>query len=359
MDLSVIVLSWNTRELLLRCLAALEQELGCLAQEGRVVAEILVVDNDSCDGSADAVAQRFPGARLIRLAENRGYAAGNNAALPLARGRIMLLLNSDALVMPGALEACIDALDGTPQAGAAGPQLLHSDGRLQNSIHAYPSLWTELFPTLLLELLLPRRFPSKRYPQRDPVDVDAVLGAALFVTREALESAGPMPEEYFFFLEETEWCWRIRRAGLRVLHVPGARVVHLSGASSKQKEPARTRIEFHRSLYHFLGVHRGGAVLAVAVGLRVTRGLLSLLLGCLLAPFSSRQRRRSCERWRLLRWHLRGCPEGWGLAPLDWGRGEPVSGSAPARATSGLQGLDGNPRTGEAQRSNRPGGGVE
>jgi len=136
-------------------------------------------------------------------------------------------------------------------------------------------------------------------------------------------------------------------------------VVHLSGASSKQKEPARTRIEFHRSLYHFLSVHRGAAVLAVAVAVRVTRGLLSLLLGCLLAPFSPRQRRRSRERWRLLRWHLRGCPEGWGLAPLDWGREAPVEGSASDRATSGLKGLDGDPRTGEAQRSNRRGGGVE
>ncbi|MBW2272836.1 MAG: glycosyltransferase family 2 protein [Deltaproteobacteria bacterium] len=352
MDLSVVVVNWNTRELLLRCLSALERELACLAEAGRLSSEILVVDNGSGDGSADAVAERCPGARLIRLPENRGYAAGNNAALPLVRGRIVLLLNSDALVTPGALAACVEVLDATSGAGAAGPQLLHPNGHLQNSIHAFPSLWTELLPTLLLELLLPKRFPSKRHFHQGPIDVDAVLGAALFVSREAFEAVGPMPAEYFFFLEETEWCWRIRRAGFRVLHVPGARIVHLSGASSKRKDPARTRIEFHRSLYHFLRVHRGPAVVAAAAGARVARGFLSLLLGCLLLPFSPRQRRRTRERWQLLRWHLWGCPAGWGLAPADWS-------PAPAPAASGPQGLDADPRTGKAQRSNLPGGGVE
>ena len=101
-DLSVIVVSWNTRELLLRCLGALQQELGRLAGEGGLKGEILVVDNGSRDGSADAVAERFPEATLIRLPDNRGYAAGNNAALPRASGRVVLLLNSDALVEPGA-----------------------------------------------------------------------------------------------------------------------------------------------------------------------------------------------------------------------------------------------------------------
>jgi GT2 family glycosyltransferase len=354
-DLSVVVVSWNTREILVRCLATLESELVRLAEADRLSSEILVVDNGSIDGSADAVAARFPGARLIRLPENRGYAAGNNAALSHARGRVVLLLNSDALVIRGTLEACIATLDASPGVGVVGPQLLHTSGHLQNSIHAFPSLWTELLPTLLLELLLPRRFPSKRRYHRDPIEVDAVLGAALFVSREALEAVGPMPEDYFFFLEETEWCWRIRQSGLRVLHVPGARVLHLFGASSKQKDPARTRIEFHRSLYHFLRLHRGRAIVAAAVGSRVARCLLSLLLGCLLLPFSSRQRRRNRERWRLLCWHLRGCPAGWGLAPADW------SGPGPAAApgASGHRGLDADPRTGKAQRSNPSGGEVE
>jgi hypothetical protein len=222
---------------------------------------------------------------------------------------------------------------------------------MQNSIHAFPSLWSELFPKVLLELLLPGRFPSKRYFHRDPIDVDAVLGAALFVRREVLDAVGPLPEDYFFFLEETEWCWRIRRAGYRVIHVPGARVVHLSGASSKEKDPARTRIEFHRSLYHFLAVKRGRATVALVAGGRVARGSLSLLLGWLLSPFSARQRRRNRERRRLLGWHLRGCPPGWGLAPVDWEPGRSDLAPSEAVESPAVAGLDGKARTREAQRS--------
>jgi len=140
---------------------------------------------------------------------------------------------------------------------------------------------------------------------------------------------------------------RIREAGFRVLLVPAARVVHLSGASSKRKEPARTRIEFHRSLYRFLAVHRGRGVARIAAAVRFVKGVLSLLLGLLLAPLSARQRRRNAARWQLLRWHARGCPAGWGLAPAGWGAGEQGPG------------LDASPRTREAQRSDLQRGGVE
>jgi GT2 family glycosyltransferase len=144
-----------------------------------------------------------------------------------------------------------------------------------------------------------------------------------------VEEVGPLDAGYFFFLEETDWCWRMRDAGWRVLHVPDARVLHLSGSSSKGTHPATTRIEFHRSLYRFLRQRRGWPTLAVAVMLRVTRGLLSLVLLAPAAILDRRLRARQIERWQLLLWHLRGCPADQGLAQLPPQQPEdPVDGSA-------------------------------
>ncbi len=162
--------------------------------------------------------------------------------------------------------------------------------------------------------MLPGRFPSKRTLHREPIEVDAVLGAALFVRREAIDEVGCLSEDYFFFLEETDWCWRMRAAGWRVMHVPESRVVHISGASSKRRDPARTRIEFHRSLYHFLEVRRGAVVARLAMASGTLRGGVSLLLLALLAPFFRRYRERLPDRARLVLWHLCGRPRKWGLS---------------------------------------------
>lgn len=313
--LSIVVVSWNTRELLLRCLESLETATSPASDSFPV--EVWVVDNGSTDGTAEAVRTQFPRVRLVELERNVGYARGMNEGLARVRGRCVLMLNSDTRVSPGALERCVAVLESNPRVGAVGAQLVHPDGRLQNSIHAFPSLLTELLPTAVLEWLFPRRFPSKRRPPREPVEVEAVLGAALFVRAELLRELGPLSEDYFFFLEDTEWCWRLHRSGLRTVHVPDARIEHVSGASSKRKHAALTRIEFHRSLYRFLRVNRGRATLAAVVSLRITRNLVSVLLLLPLAVFSGAQRARLKERLQLLAWHLRGCPEQPGLAQLD------------------------------------------
>jgi GT2 family glycosyltransferase len=318
-ELSVIVVSWNTRELTCSCLEELDL---ALRGRGAPSCEVFVVDNGSSDGSADAIRASFPQVRLIELPCNRGFAAGNNAALVHASGRVVLLLNSDARMTAAALKSCLAAFTEATDVAMVGPQLVHEDGRLQNSVHAFPSALTELVHTALLEWLLPGRFPSKRFPHRTALEVEALLGAALFVRRAAIEAVGPLCEGYFFFLEETDWCWRMRAAGWRVLFVPGARVVHISGASSKRRHGGLARIEFHRSLYRFLRVHRGPATLWLSVSLRVARGILAVAVLGPLGIASERQRRRSRERWQLLVWHLRGCPAHVGLAQVE-GTGQP------------------------------------
>jgi GT2 family glycosyltransferase len=317
MDLSIIIVSWNTRDLLLECLANLQRELEPDPEREPTESEVFVVDNGSDDGSAEAVCERHPWVRLIALPENRGYAAGNNVALRKAGGRVLLLLNSDVVLEPGALARGLDVLDSQADVGAAGVQLLHPDGRLQNSIHAFPCAWHELVPRALLEIGFPRRYPSKRHAHTRPVEVDAVLGAVLFVRREVVEKVGLLCEDYFFFLEETDWCWRMRQAGYRVLHIPDSRAIHHSGASSKQKHPLETRIEYHRSLHHFLRVHRGPFSAGVGRALRVIKGLLSLLPLAIASLVFVRQRSRLRSVWGVLSWHIRGCPPGGGLNGLD------------------------------------------
>ena len=200
----------------------------------RIETETLVVDQASSDGSAAAVRAAFPWAEVIELPANVGFAAGNNVGLRRAKGRHVVLLNNDTVVLPDGLERLVRYLDAHPEVGVVGPQLLNPDGTKQNSIHSTPNFVTELVPKGLLESIAPWRYPSKRFEHPGPLAVEAVLGACLMVRREVLEDVGPMPEEYFFFLEETDWCLRIRRAGWKVVHVPAARIVHVHGATLQE-----------------------------------------------------------------------------------------------------------------------------
>lgn len=316
-DLSVVVLSFDTQKLLLECLASVEREI---RQPGaHRMCEVIVVDQGSRDGSPEAVRQAYPWVELISLDENRGYARGNNVGIRRARGRVIALLNSDVVLLPGAVDLAITALEDHPKAGAAGVQLLHPDGRLQNSIHLAPSFVREIAPSWLFETLAPGRYPSKRHPVREPIEVESVLGAVLFVKREVVDRIGLLPESYFFFLEETDWCLQMRRAGFRVLHVPKARAIHHSGASSKQQNPIGTRIEYERSLDHFLRVNRGtSSALAVRM-LRTVKGLAVILPLAVLGLVSSRQRVRAHRVARLLLWQASGRPASWGLSGASGG----------------------------------------
>jgi hypothetical protein len=313
-DLSVVIVSWRARELLFACLESLDRHVRARREPGRIEIEVFVVDNGSGDGTPDAVRERFPWLQVIALPRNVGFAAGNNVALAKIAGRHALLLNNDTEVLPGALERCVRFLDEHPDVGVVGPQLLNPDGSKQNSVHNYPSLATELLPKGLLETLLPRRFPSKRYEHDGPVDVEAVLGACLFVRRDVLDQVGLMPEDYFFFLEETDWCWRIREAGWRVVHLPDSRVIHVHGATTKKRVPARTRIEYHRSLYRFFRKRRGAVQAAVVRVLRFAKSALYALVLLPGAVWSHTGRERWRSRSAVLWWHLRGCPAGAGLA---------------------------------------------
>jgi GT2 family glycosyltransferase len=199
-----------------------------------------------------------------------------------------VLLNNDTVVLPDALERCARYLDAHPDVGVVGPQLLNPDGSKQNSIHSVPNFVTEVLPKGLLEQIAPLRYPSKRFEHPAPIAVEAVLGACMLVRREVLDDVGLMPEDYFFFLEETDWCLQIRRAGWKVVHVPEARVIHdVHGATTKKRVPAETRIEYHRSLYRFFRKNRGERAFRTLLALRVAKGFFYAATGWLPGLVSS------------------------------------------------------------------------
>ncbi|MEI7673179.1 MAG: glycosyltransferase family 2 protein, partial [Deltaproteobacteria bacterium] len=209
--ISIIVVNWNTRELLRKCLESVGTTIRSLSYE------IIVVDNASTDGSVAMLREKFPQVCVIENLENRGFGTANNQALRIMTGRYALLLNSDAILTENAVSELFACMENHPDAAMACGQLLNADGSRQNSIAAFPSLLTLMTNMSLLEYLFPRRFPSKRYSHSEIVEVDSGIGACLIVRREAMDSVGLFDERYHFFFEETDWAYRMRRAGWKIL----------------------------------------------------------------------------------------------------------------------------------------------
>lgn len=251
-DLSVIVVNWNTRGLLEACLSSVE------AARGNLALDTWVVDNGSSDGSDDLVRQRFPGVELIANASNRGYAAANNQAIQQARGRYLLLLNSDAEVEPAALTALVAYGDAHPRAGVIGPKLLNPDGSLQPSGGRFPTPGSTVASLLGLHRLTGR----PRYgTQRDyavPAEVDEVSGAAMLIRREVIGQVGGLDEGFAWGYEDVDFCLRAHRAGWQLHYAPDARVIHQWGGSQRLA-PAATVLKAIAGRKRYFEKHYGRA----------------------------------------------------------------------------------------------------
>lgn len=266
-DLSILVVNWNVRDLLRRCLQSI------LANLPACQLEIIVVDNGSTDGSVEMVRTEFPQVHLIANPDNRGFPVANNQGLAVARGRYVLLLNPDTEVVGNALETMVAFADAHPDVGVVGPMLLNPDGTVQSSRRRFPTLLTAVFESTWLQPYAPRRLLARYYvldrPDDEVQDVDWVTGAALMARREAIEQVGPLDEGFFMYSEELDWCRRFREAGWRVVYLPTARVIHYGGKSSEQVLPAR-HIHFQRSKIRYFRKHHGaiaaGVLWAVIVG---------------------------------------------------------------------------------------------
>ena len=252
--LSVVIVNFNTRELLRACLDSVERSEG--AQE----LELFVVDNASADDSAGMVASEFPWAKLIRSSANRGYAYANNLGLTRCQGKYYLLLNPDTKLPPGALRQMVDFMDAHPEAGIAGPKLVLLDGSLDLACRrSFPSPGVSFYRMLGLSKLFPRSRRFGRYnltylDPDEPAEVDSVVGAFMMVRAEAAEQAGFLDEAFFMYGEDLDWAFRIKAMGWKVLYNPEVVVLHHKGASSR-RHTDRTIVEFYRAMQVFYDKH--------------------------------------------------------------------------------------------------------
>ncbi len=255
MDVSVIIVNWNTKRLLQDCLESL------YVQGGNVDTEVIVVDNASTDGSVEMVRDDFESVKLIENMENRGFAAANNQGMAAAKGRYVLLLNSDTVVLDNAVARTVNFADAHPRAAVTGCRVLNADGTLQPTCFMFPSTLNMLLSSTYLYKLFPgsRFFGRERmtwWDRNDVRQVDVVTGCFMLVRREAIDQVGMMDERFFMYAEETDWCYRFKESSWDVIFTPVARIIHLGGQSTA-KRPVAMIVQLRLSILGFIRKHRG------------------------------------------------------------------------------------------------------
>lgn len=255
---SVLIVNWNTKEHLHRCLYSLTHYVL------RITPEIIVVDNASVDGSAEMVRQEFPQVRLIVNGQNIGYAAANNQAEKVTKGRYLLLLNPDTEVLPDAIAKLVSFAEAHPDAGAVAPKLVYPDGRLQPSVRSFPTPAALLFSALALDKLFAirhspfaavfGRYRMTWFSYDRIAEVDQPMASALLVRREVWEQIGGMDETMPIFFNDVDFCWRLKKTGWRIYFLPDATIVHHHGASTRLLGIGKA-LATHRGLLSFYDKH--------------------------------------------------------------------------------------------------------
>lgn len=318
--ISAIIVSYNTRQMTLDCLRALYAGLG------QTPAEVWVVDNASADGSAEAIRETFPEVKLITNLHNAGFAAANNQAIRASCGEFLLLLNSDAFLNQGAINTLVAYMKLRPEVAVVGPRLLNADGSLQRSCYRFPGPWRTFCENVLLTAAVPNStlFGDYRAWSHDRVrDVDMVIGACMLIRRLALDEVGTFDENFFLYAEETDLCYRLRKAGLRTTFVPTAQVTHLNGGSGRQQSD-RVFCEFRRGQEKFFRKHYGVSGLLFYRLMMTLGSCLRLSLFTLIGMISRKRRLRCADEvrlWkRILKWTVGS--RGPGLSELYDGRSQ-------------------------------------
>ncbi|MCS6844389.1 MAG: glycosyltransferase family 2 protein [Caldilineales bacterium] len=311
-DFTVVVVSWNTRDLLRQCLRSVCDEPAAVvvppeaeppeAPAGLTV-EIIVVDNASSDGSAAMVQAEFPQVRLVANPVNAGFAAANNQAIRLARGEVLFLLNPDAYLLPGALQGLKRFLDAHPEAAVAGPNVLNPNGTWQAAAFRFPTLWDLFCEAVFLSVLWPRSplFARRELGgfQRDAVrEVDWVQGCAMAIRRSAWDAVGPFDEGYWMYVEELDWCRRAKGMGYRVFFTPDAQVVHLGKRAVARARAAVLPLGFRSHFRYFRKFDGRSTELAVRLITLLQMGLRALISAGMIAVTRGSERRRWQENWR-------------------------------------------------------------
>ena len=286
-DLSIVIVSWNTRELLAQCLQSVAAEQSAHPQ---LRLETFVVDNASHDGSGALVRTQFPWVHLQENEDNVGFAAANNQAIGLCRGHYVLLLNPDTQIIPGALQALVHFMVANPRAGAAGARLLNPDGTLQLSCHPRPTLAREGWRLFHLDRLYAYAvYNMQAWWITQARCVDVVQGAAMIIRRDVLTQVGGLDAGYFIYSEEVDLCARIQRAGWHIYWAPQSAVVHYGGQSTQQVA-AEMFLRLYEGKVNYFRKNRGQFAATVYKLILLVAATLRLLLSPL-AWLAHRERR--------------------------------------------------------------------
>jgi GT2 family glycosyltransferase len=253
MKLSVIIVSWNTKALLLDCIESV------LSQSPRDALEVIVVDNASSDGSPQAVRDKYPSVKLITNDGNYGFAKANNIGIRASRGEYLFLINSDVVVSDGCFEKSLRYMAEHPEVGMLGPKILDTDGNVQRSCMGYPSLWNTLCRAFALDSLFPRSrlFGSHLltfWNHEDTRSVEVVNGCFWVLRRSAMDQVGLLDERFFFYGEDVDWCRRFNDGGWKVVFFADAEALHYGGGSSANA-PVKFHVEMQRANYQYWTKH--------------------------------------------------------------------------------------------------------
>jgi GT2 family glycosyltransferase len=229
MDLAIIIVNWNTGDLLKQCLQSV------YGSQTSKQYEVWVVDNGSSDGSPDMITNRYPQTKIISNKDNTGFAHANNQAIIDSTGDYLLLLNPDTVINKDVMEVLSNYLDEHPDVGAVGPRLLNADGTLQESAYPRPTLVREFWRLFHLDRVINyAEYPMEQWSHIDAKEIDVLMGACFMVRRKALDQVGLLDDEFFIYSEEVDLCTRIRNYGWRISWLPTVTVIHLGGESTKQ-----------------------------------------------------------------------------------------------------------------------------
>lgn len=317
-DLSVVIVSWNVRDLLRECLCSIQAGsvtivgAGQAIQAGHLPVEVIVVDNLSQDGTPAMLRESFPWVRLVEPGRNTGFSRGNNLGIQASRGRLVLILNPDTRIIGDAIPRMAAYMDAHPVIGVLGPQLLNQDGSVQSSRRRFPTLWTAIFESTWLQGLAPRRILDHYYVRDRPDDavqpVDWVQGAAMLVRRTVFDQVGGFDEAYFMYSEELDWQRRISQTGWEIVYYPEAQIVHLGGKSSDQAV-AQRHIDFQTSKVRYFRTHHGPLVGFVVRTVLLANYVSQMAIEAakwLLGHKRALRRDRIVAYWQVVRSGLRG-----------------------------------------------------
>jgi len=254
LDVSIVIVNWNTRAIVSNCLRSVFEETD------KIKFEVIIVDNASTDGSVEMIREEFPEVIIICNKSNRGFAAANNQGIQIGRGEYVLLLNSDTIILDNAISKSIFFARNNPKAAVTSCRVLNSDKTLQPTCFMFPSICNMILSSTYIYKIFPKNrfFGRERmswWKRNDVRDVDAVTGCFMLVRKDAIGEIGNMDERFFMYAEETDWCYRFKQAGWQVMFMPDAEIIHLHKGSSKKIE-STMRLQLSGSILLFFEKHK-------------------------------------------------------------------------------------------------------